>query len=90
MLIARALCIFAVVTLAACASTPTSTPRARVARDLGCTPEATSVQKIEDIEGASPPGARWQVSGCGQTAVYVCTTPVRDCWREGAPRPGTP
>ena len=30
--------------------------------------------------------ARWQVTGCGKSAVYLCTTPVRDCWREGEVR----
>jgi len=76
--------------LAACASTPASTPRSRVARDLGCTTEGTQVSKIGDVEPdprAAPeerkPAARWRVTGCGKSAVYVCTTPVRDCWREG-------
>ena len=66
-----------------------TTPRSRVAKDLGCTTEGTSVEEIARIPGES--GARWQVRGCGRTAVYVCTLPVRDCWREGeiAPDPST-
>jgi hypothetical protein len=62
--------------LAACASSTTTTPRSRVAADLGCTPDRTIVQRLD--------GNRWQVSGCGRTAIYLCTYPVRDCWREGA------
>lgn len=58
-----------------------TTPRSRVAQDLGCSTEATSVQEIAHVPGEA--GARWQVRGCGQKAVYVCTLPVRDCWREG-------
>lgn len=57
----------------ACA--PTSTPRIRVARDLGCTAEQTTIARTDKF--------RWEVSGCGRTATYVCTYPVRDCWREG-------
>ena len=67
--------LFVFLPLAACAATTTTTPRSRVAADLGCTPDKTVVQRIE--------GNRWQVSGCGRTAVYLCTYPVRDCWREG-------
>lgn len=59
-----------------------STPRTRVAADLGCTPSETKVKRIEDRE-ARPNTGRWQVTGCGKTAVYLCTEPVRDCWREG-------
>ena len=69
------LALFLIVPIAACASTTTSTPRTRVAKDLGCTPDRTVVQRIDE--------KRWQVSGCGKTAVYLCTYPVRDCWREG-------
>ena len=61
-------------------SAPT-TPRSRVAQDLGCTTEATSVQEIGRVPGEE--AARWQVRGCGKSAVYRCTQPVRDCWREG-------
>ena len=25
----------------------------------------------------------WEVRGCGKVAIYRCTYPVRDCWREG-------
>ena len=75
--------------LAACggAQAQPTTPRSRVAKDLGCTTEETSVQEIARIPGEN--GARWQVRGCGRTAVYLCTLPVRDCWREGeiAPDP---
>jgi hypothetical protein len=60
---------------AACGASQASTPRARVARDLGCTADRTTVQRLDE--------RRWRVSGCGQTAVYLCTYPVRDCWREG-------
>ena len=64
---------------AACGASVT-TPRMRVARDLGCTAEQTGVQRLSDH--------RWQVTGCGRSAVYVCTYPVvRDCWREGEVRP---
>ena len=63
--------------LTACAAS--STPRIRVARDLGCTAEQTNVTRIDEY--------RWQVTGCGRTATYVCTYPVRDCWREGEIRP---
>jgi hypothetical protein len=67
--------------LVGCAATPVSTPRSRVARDLGCSTEATAVTKLEALPGDR--GARWHVSGCGRTAVYLCTAPVRDCWRQG-------
>jgi hypothetical protein len=60
----------------ACSASTVTTPRSRVAADLGCTPEQTEVMRLE--------GNRWQVTGCGRTAVYLCTYPVRDCWREGA------
>jgi hypothetical protein len=69
----------------ACAAAPVTTPRSRVAQDLGCTTEGTQVEQIAEIPGQS--AARWQVTGCGRTAVYVCTTPVHDCWREGSPAP---
>lgn len=65
--------VASIATLAGCAAT--STPRIRVARDLGCTADHTEIARIDD--------RRWQVSGCGRTAVYLCTYPVRDCWREG-------
>ena len=65
----------------ACAATPVTTPRSRVAKDLGCTTEGTQVEQIAEIPGQK--AARWQVTGCGRSAVYICTTPVRDCWREG-------
>lgn len=69
------------------ACTSTSTPRMRVAADLGCTAESTSVRRVEDVpEQSLAPGqslARWEVTGCGRTAMYLCTIPVRDCWREG-------
>lgn len=53
----------------------TTTPRIRVARDLGCTAEQTSVQRVSEYN--------WEVRGCGKVATYRCTYPVRDCWREG-------
>lgn len=59
---------------AACGGAVT-TPRIRVARDLGCTAEQTSVQRISEYN--------WEVRGCGKVAIYRCTYPVRDCWREG-------
>ena len=71
--------------LGACASTQVTTPRSRVAKDLGCTAEGTGVRKLASVPGET--AARWEVSGCGRTAVYVCTTPVRDCWREGEIQP---
>ncbi len=71
--------------VAACA--PTSTPRIRVARDLGCSQEETTVQRIEAGPRPGQSLERWQVSGCGRTAVYLCTVPVRDCWREGEVQP---
>ena len=61
--------------LAAVACAASSTPRIRVARDLGCTAEHTTIERLDQY--------RWQVSGCGRTATYMCTYPVRDCWREG-------
>ena len=73
----------------ACGATHASTPRSRVASDLGCTTERTGVRRLDDPVTRRPTGApsqglaKWQVTGCGKTAVYVCTTPVRDCWREG-------
>jgi len=70
----RVLLLFCVA-LAACGASATTTPRIRVARDLGCNAEQTSVQRLSEH--------RWQVNGCGRTAIYVCTYPVRDCWREG-------
>lgn len=71
----------------ACASSPRTTPRSRVAKDLGCSTEATGVRELGPIPGER--AARWEVSGCGRTAIYVCTTPVRDCWREVATQPAS-
>lgn len=71
--------------LVACAAT--STPRIRVARDLGCTADDTRVERIEAGPSPGQRLERWRVSGCGRTAVYLCTVPVRDCWREGEPEP---
>lgn len=68
-----AIFVVGLIALAACA--PTSTPRIRVARDLGCTADETQIERLDE--------RRWQVTGCGRTAVYLCTYPVRDCWREG-------
>ena len=77
----RVTALAVLVALSACAGTQVTTPRSRVAQDLGCTTEGTSVQEIAKVPGEN--AARWQVTGCGKTAVYICTTPVRDCWREG-------
>jgi hypothetical protein len=77
----RVLGSFALVLAAACATTQATTPRSRVAKDLGCTTEATHVEQIAPVSGEK--AARWQVTGCGRSAVYLCTTPVRECWREG-------
>jgi hypothetical protein len=77
----RSAALAALVVLSACAGTQVTTPRSRVAQDLGCTTEGTSVEEIAKVPGEN--AARWQVTGCGRTAVYICTTPVRDCWREG-------
>ena len=68
----------AVAGLAVACVSEQSTPRIRVARDLGCTADATAVRRLSEH--------RWEVTGCGRTAIYVCTYPVRDCWREGAVR----
>lgn len=67
----------------ACSPATRTTPRSRVAKDLGCSADATGVRELGPIPGEK--AARWEVSGCGRTAIYVCTTPVRDCWREVAP-----
>jgi hypothetical protein len=72
--------LLAAATVVACGGAAT-TPRIRVAQDLGCTAEATSVQRLSDH--------RWEVRGCGRAAIYVCTYPVRDCWREGEIRSET-
>jgi hypothetical protein len=61
-------------TITACAS-EASTPRIRVARDLGCTANQVEIRRLD--------GNRWEVTGCDRTAIYLCTYPVRDCWREG-------
>ena len=82
---AAAFCL--VVALRACAGTQATTPRSRVAKDLGCTTEGTAVVEIAKVPGEN--AARWQVTGCGRSAVYLCTTPVRECWREGEARPDT-
>lgn len=76
---------FTLVLLTACATTQVSTPRSRVAKDLGCTTEGTQVEELAKVPGEK--AARWQVTGCGRTAVYLCTTPVRECWREGEVAP---
>jgi len=74
-------CALAALSLAACAGTQSTTPRSRVAKDLGCSTEATGVRQLATVPGEK--AARWAVAGCGKTAIYVCTTPVRECWREG-------
>ena len=66
--------VFGVLALGACATT-SSTPRTRVAADLGCYADATTIVRLDRY--------RWRVTGCGRTAIYLCTYPVRDCWREG-------
>lgn len=71
----RGLSLVALVALGLVACAPTSTPRIRVARDLGCTADDTTIVRIDET--------RWRVTGCGRTAIYLCTYPVRDCWREG-------
>lgn len=71
--------------LVACAAT--STPRVRVARDLGCNADETRVERVEAGPRPGQSLERWRVSGCGRTALYLCTVPVRDCWREGEPEP---
>ena len=77
----RSAAIGTLLALTGCAATQVTTPRSRVAQDLGCTTESTTVEEIAKVPGEN--AARWQVTGCGRTAVYICTTPVRDCWREG-------
>lgn len=69
------------VALLACGAT--STPRVRVARDLGCSADDTRVERVEPGPRPGQTLERWRVSGCGKSAVYLCTVPVRDCWREG-------
>lgn len=69
------LVLIAVAALGITACAPISTPRIRVARDLGCSPEETTIARLDE--------KRWEVTGCGKAAVYLCTYPVRDCWREG-------
>lgn len=71
----RRIPILALVALGLVACAPTSTPRIRVARDLGCSADETTIDRLDD--------RRWRVTGCGRTAIYLCTYPVRDCWREG-------
>lgn len=68
--------------LVACGGAVVSTPRIRVARDFGCPVEQTSFEKVEQTQ---PDYAKWRLDGCGKSAVYLCTMPVRDCWREGDP-----
>ena len=67
------LVVFGLLGVVACA--PTTTPRIRVAADLGCNVDDTTIVRLDE--------RRWRVSGCGRTAIYLCTYPVRDCWREG-------
>jgi hypothetical protein len=83
----RAIALCSLLVLPACATAQVTTPRSRVAKDLGCTTEGTAVEELAKIPGEN--AARWQVTGCGKTAVYICTTPVRDCWREGEVAPQT-
>lgn len=83
----RTAALTSVLVLSACAGTQATTPRSRVAKDLGCTTEGTTVEEIAKVPGEK--AARWQVTGCGHTAVYLCTTPVRECWREGTAGPDT-
>lgn len=85
---AVALAAFALLALLVTACGTTSTPRARVAADLGCTAARTQVAKLPPDQQTRTDMERWQVSGCGRSAVYLCTIPVRDCWREGQIRPG--
>lgn len=77
--ISRALGIALPLAVLACGAS--STPRIRVARDLGCTAEQTSIVRLAEY--------RWRVTGCGRAAIYVCTYPVRDCWREGEIHPAS-
>lgn len=80
--------LLGIASLTACASTATTTPRIRVAQDLGCNAEQTTVTRMGDgpvarTSHTNQPLERWLVDGCGKKAVYLCTIPVRDCWREG-------
>jgi hypothetical protein len=84
--VTRVIGLSMLVLLGACATTQVTTPRSRVAKDLGCTTEETRVEQIAPVPGEK--AARWQVTGCGRSAVYLCTTPVRECWREGAIQQG--
>lgn len=75
MTVKRCVAFFALALTAVACGGAASTPRIRVARDLGCTAEQTSVARISEYD--------WEVRGCGKVATYRCTYPVRDCWREG-------
>jgi hypothetical protein len=82
MTVSRCVLFFALALAAVACGGATTTPRIRVARDLGCTAEQTSVQRISEYN--------WEVRGCGKVATYRCTYPVRDCWREGEIRSEAP
>ena len=71
----RCLLFFSLALAAVACGGAATTPRIRVARDLGCDAEQTSVRRISEYD--------WEVRGCGKVAMYRCTYPVRDCWREG-------
>jgi hypothetical protein len=75
MTVSRCVLFFALALAAVACGGAITTPRIRVARDLGCNAEQTSVQRISEHN--------WEVRGCGKVAIYRCTYPVRDCWREG-------
>jgi hypothetical protein len=82
MTVSRCVAFFALTLVVVACGGESTTPRIRVARDLGCTAEHTSVQRVSEHN--------WEVRGCGKVATYRCTYPVRDCWREGEIRTETP
>lgn len=80
---ARLLLVFSsLLALASVGCGRASTPRIRVANDLGCSPDQTAVRKLA-VDSPKRGYSRWEVTGCGRQALYVCTSRVRDCWREG-------
>ncbi len=68
--------------LAACEPFAT-TPRARMARELACTEERTTLRRLEPAaEGGAAARTRLRAHGCGRVATYACA-PNDECWREG-------
>lgn len=87
MLRPSSLLAFAALAAALVACGAASTPRIRVARDLGCSANETRVERVEPGPRPGQRLERWRVTGCGRSGIYLCTVPVRDCWREGEVEP---